>query len=548
MLLLKSLYFILFFSLSSLPAYFAVYISQTLGIAADIVGIIQAVSPLVSFVMSPVWAAIVDRTRLHKVVLVVMPVLSVCLLNLLPFLSGAPVGYLFAVAIGNSIAMSPVGSLLDTMVLSLLPDPELYGQQRLFGGLACGVGSFVTGFATDKLGNAAMFYIYSIGVALFCAIVITSPIPWRFAVHRPHASPAAAAGETQPCLPTTDHQHRREKSDNALSDSETERDHRSQTKKSAARSLANKHEEGTTAAVDLEAARPNSPHGSDTTLAASVRHNNQTSLSSLCTVSVGLFLVIMLLMGVVFCMVSSFLWLYMSDHLHASKTFLGLTSPFQIAMEIPFFFWSKTVIRRMGVNRMILAAHIAMIVRVLLYTVLPQDQPSYAILGIETLHGLSFAWLFSAAVQIAHDLAPVGADATTQAIVASVYSNLGGFIGNIAGGQLYTRAGPRVMFYAMAGIVALSLVVFTLRAVLDSRTRPPLDAKPDQTTTAPAPAVRSRRASVAAAHDPRRASLASMSCLGSTHSIDAALAAVVVAADTDCTAALEFVPVHPHTD
>merc|ERR1712039_509017 len=91
--------------------------------------------------------------------------------------------------------------------------------------------------------------------------------------------------------------------------------------------------------------------------------------------------------------------------------------------------------------------------RCFLYSLLPAEHP-YFVLFIEPLHGLTMAAVWSCSVEFGKQLAPKGAEARMQALVAGMYYRVAQGIGAILWGHL-TRPPPngygfKAMFTAAA--------------------------------------------------------------------------------------------------
>lgn len=117
---------------------------RKMGISDSVIGLLGAITPAVTFLVSPIWGALADAQGNHiKIMLItfVISILSRCLLatgftNVF-FLS-------FVVAI-TAVFNAPVKPLMDNAVMSLMPNKKDYGRTRLFGQLGFGLGSFLVG-------------------------------------------------------------------------------------------------------------------------------------------------------------------------------------------------------------------------------------------------------------------------------------------------------------------------------------------------------------------------------------------------------------------
>ncbi|KAI9142847.1 major facilitator superfamily domain-containing protein [Paraphysoderma sedebokerense] len=434
--ILKVLYFTLFISFCSFPGYLLLYLTlpfpRGLGLTDSSISVIPS---LVPFIFGPVWSTIIDYKRCHKLVLVGCPILSVVLVNLLWLCNGiagnGPMTFpVIALIVAlNSAVMSPVGSLLDTITLDSLPDSSLYGRQRLFGALSCGLSAFLTGYLTDKFSMLWMFHIYTISSLLFVVLVLASPIPWKWPVKSGPALLGNSNDEDVEILNQSGKFNRDSQSN--FSSTESITDEPSGTLKS--------------------------------------------KFSNFLTPRTLIFFIVMFSMGTSYSMISNFLFLFLSHELHLPQSFLGLLSPFQIAMELPFFFYSNIVLSKLGTRKTILIAQLTLLCRVLLYNLLSPTsstsslaastgtaisetiQPPYWLLPVELLHGLSFAFLNSASVQISLSIAPKGLTATTQSIVNAIFGSLGGLVGAGVGSWVFDNFGGIFLWRCTAGVILFGI-------------------------------------------------------------------------------------------
>uniref|UniRef100_A0A7S2PIT9 Major facilitator superfamily associated domain-containing protein n=1 Tax=Skeletonema marinoi TaxID=267567 RepID=A0A7S2PIT9_9STRA len=193
--------------------------------------------------------------------------------------------------------------------------------------------------------------------------------------------------------------------------------------------------------------------------------NNKTSamqlFSLICQTGYGkalLFFVFALAVGI--SIVDNLAFIFF-DTLGSSNTMNGLTVVFTVIFEVPIFYLAPRFLQKHGPGKLLLAAGIAYIVRVLGYTVAPHMS---VVLLLETLHGVSYAGGKAGSVEYIAQIAPKGYEATGQGLL--IFVNYMGIVaGLFAGGHIQETLGSLAMFYVMATIVALGTVVLLIAEI-----------------------------------------------------------------------------------
>lgn len=171
-----------------------------------------------------------------------------------------------------------------------------------------------------------------------------------------------------------------------------------------------------------------------------------------------IFLVTVLFAGMGSGIVHNYVFLYLAD-LGASETLMGLSQTVQTFSEIPVFFFSALLVRRLGARGLLLLSLSAVVIRMIAYTFLP---PVWLVLPINLLHGLTFSALWVAGVTYANEVAPKGLGATAQGLFTGVSMGLGSALGALLGGTLYDSFGPTTLFRVAAACVLAGLIFFVV--------------------------------------------------------------------------------------
>ncbi|XP_060873608.1 LOW QUALITY PROTEIN: major facilitator superfamily domain-containing protein 6-like protein A [Metopolophium dirhodum] len=166
--------------------------------------------------------------------------------------------------------------------------------------------------------------------------------------------------------------------------------------------------------------------------------------------------------------VTHFLFWYMEDMVSANndhgqrawlKTLQGLAQGIQcFGGEIPFFFWSGWIIRRIGYGNCMAVVMGSMAIRMYLYTVI--WNPTW-IIAIELLNGVSYALGYSVKMSYAKKVSPPD---TLNTIIGFMgfFDCIGDSIGSLLGGYLFDTHGGvwsfRFFSYMAVFVCFLSIV------------------------------------------------------------------------------------------
>ncbi|KAL1923965.1 uncharacterized protein VTP21DRAFT_7000 [Calcarisporiella thermophila] len=512
-LLPKLIYSALFAAMGS-TVYLAIFYKETLGLPSYMVGVVFAIAPFVSALACPVWTSLADRTGGHRslmAMIALLAALSIFLLSLVPMaqnLFGWQGGerLLYTVAlvtlanIGWSFFGIPLQSLTDSGVLKILDvDKELYGRQRLWGSVSCGLTQLYIGVLIEKTGDInvvfyAMLHALAAYVGLCCVtrfapapaaemleekqpLLVSSPLH-----HRLHNYSSSSVKSTIDYLARmagrrTGYYHsipvmvEEEQQDEGMGEIVVCHDEQDEVCSLSATNSSTTLYTTCNASFkddDISVEIPAPPPLPKSTLLSVQAEPYE--IPAACPETVWdlvndtrmiLFLSNMLLMAMALSMINSFLFLFMRHSLHATGTQLGWTGPMSALTELLFFFYSKQLLSNFGGSFLILLAHVVTIVRALAYTILPPGPfGSTVALSLQLLNGVAFSGLWAAGVQRADEFAPPHLSATSQGLFAAVYLGIGTGLGSLVGGMVYETMGAVAMFLAVVGVVTGSLVIF----------------------------------------------------------------------------------------
>lgn len=170
-----------------------------------------------------------------------------------------------------------------------------------------------------------------------------------------------------------------------------------------------------------------------------------------------LFVVICMMVSVTRTMNFSYFSIYFKE-LHYPVDLVGWNFTIAAAVEIPLFWLSSKVIRRLGLFPMLIFGTCAYAVK---YIIMGFAPPFGVILGLQALDGLGFAFYMSSVVEIVNLMAPKHAKATSQTVFAAA-SGIAGIVANLAGGLIVDIKGPKFLFLLIGGIAVIAVVLFIL--------------------------------------------------------------------------------------
>ena len=182
-------YYFLFFSAVGLWFPFLnLHYQQNVGLGQQQIGLLAALSTLVTLIGSPIWSGLADRLNIHKrlltLVLIVAPVEVVILVQARDF------GVLIGLVSLQALLGAPISALADSAVLELLGEERhRYGSLRFWGSVGFGLTAFGGGFIIERWGINAAIAGYL--VLMWLAAVVTTRLPTPQSVASPQLSDLA---------------------------------------------------------------------------------------------------------------------------------------------------------------------------------------------------------------------------------------------------------------------------------------------------------------------------------------------------------------------
>ena len=134
---------LLFASAASVLPFMVLYY-QELGFTGAQIGLITGITPLVTFLIAPLWSGIADATGRHRLIMSLAILGGAAALVVYPFLdSFVPV---LLIAILLNFFLAPVVPFADSATMFMLADKkEMYGRIRLGGTIGYGLAAAIAG-------------------------------------------------------------------------------------------------------------------------------------------------------------------------------------------------------------------------------------------------------------------------------------------------------------------------------------------------------------------------------------------------------------------
>ena len=158
---LPSIYYFIYYGAVAFLFPFLALFYKAQGLTGSQIGLLAAVSPLISFFGAPLWNGAADATHRHKLVAVLANLGVVTIAFIFPSL--ATFGGMFLMICLYSFFNAPTGSLADSAVMVLLGDrKERYGRIRLWGTVGYGVVAPLASLVIGRYGVRWAFWGYAL--------------------------------------------------------------------------------------------------------------------------------------------------------------------------------------------------------------------------------------------------------------------------------------------------------------------------------------------------------------------------------------------------
>jgi len=149
-------YFLQFAGFATVGPFLVLYY-QELGFTGAQIGLLTGVTPLVTFLCSPLWTRIADRTGKHRLLMSASLLLGIVTLVVYPFFPGFLSVVVVAVALNAFLA--PVMPFADNATMTMLGERRsMYGRVRIGGTIGYGVAAALAGLLVHQFGLRSAFW------------------------------------------------------------------------------------------------------------------------------------------------------------------------------------------------------------------------------------------------------------------------------------------------------------------------------------------------------------------------------------------------------
>ncbi len=181
-----------------------------------------------------------------------------------------------------------------------------------------------------------------------------------------------------------------------------------------------------------------------------------------------IFLLVVMIVSIAQSASSFFLTVYMRE-IGASSSVTGAAIGVQALSELPFYFIAAWLLRKTAPGKVLIIAIFGTALRLLLYYL---NGNPYAVIGIESLNGVTWTLLWLASVEFVNAKVPAQWRTTGQSMLWAMYFGAGAVLGNIIIGRLYETMPMQQVFGIFSLLVLITGAAALLLLVRTSGTKP----------------------------------------------------------------------------
>lgn len=181
-----------------------------------------------------------------------------------------------------------------------------------------------------------------------------------------------------------------------------------------------------------------------------------------------IFLAVVMIVSIAQSASSFFLTVYMRE-IGASSSVTGTAIGVQALSELPFYFIAAWLLRKIAPGKVLIIAISGTALRLLLYYL---NSDPYAVIGIESLNGVTWTLLWLASVEFVNAKIPAQWRTTGQSLLWAMYFGAGAVLGNILTGRLHETLPMQQVFGIFSLLVFITGAAALLPLVKSSGTKP----------------------------------------------------------------------------
>ncbi|KAG2529026.1 hypothetical protein JM16_002323 [Phytophthora kernoviae] len=151
---------------------------------------------------------------------------------------------------------------------------------------------------------------------------------------------------------------------------------------------------------------------------------------------------VVFLMGLMYGVLSSFLTLNLYNLSGGDAKIVGVAIICETASELPAFFFSHQVIKKMGTVNVLLMSIAGYALRISYYAVMTD---AWSAIPFEFLHGITFGLAWAAVTQYVYSATPKGCEGTVMGVLNAIQNGLARALGTLVGGFFYEDYGARII-------------------------------------------------------------------------------------------------------
>lgn len=154
------LFYLLYFGANACFLPYIVLYYQSLGFTGTQIGLLSAISPLISLVGAPFWTGLADVSRRHRLIMSITLLVSIGLVATFPLLK--TIGAVLVLISLYSFMIAPVNSFADSATMTMLGDQQnMYGRIRSGGTIGWGFIAPIAGIVVERFGLNWAFWSYA---------------------------------------------------------------------------------------------------------------------------------------------------------------------------------------------------------------------------------------------------------------------------------------------------------------------------------------------------------------------------------------------------